>query len=120
VKVTRRDFFEGLASGTVLLTLQACGGGGGGSGSGPGFGAGCNATTISGHSGHALNVPTADLTLTASKNYSIKGTADYDHTVTLTAQDLADLKKGLSVPVMSSPTALAPAAAHTHTVTINC
>jgi hypothetical protein len=119
VKVTRRDFFEGLASGTVLLTLQACGGGGG-SGSGPGFGAGCNATTISGHSGHALNVPTADLTLTASKNYSIKGTADHDHIVTLSAQNLADMKNGRSVTVTSSLIDAAPYGSHSHTLTITC
>jgi hypothetical protein len=118
VKVTRRNFFEGLAGGTVLLTLQACGGD---SGSGnAGFGAGCNANTVSGNHGHKLNVPTADLTLTDPKTYSIQGTADHDHTVTLTAQQLQDLKNGLSVTVTSSTTTTVAFGAHAHDVTTKC
>jgi hypothetical protein len=117
--VTRRDFFEGLAAGTVLLTLQACGGGGG-SGGGPGFGAGCSATGISNNHGHMLTVPTADLSLTVSKSYSIQGTAGHDHSVTLTAQNFADLKNGLSVTVISTSTDAAPYGLHPHTVAIKC
>jgi hypothetical protein len=114
VNITRRYFFEGLAGGTVLLSLQACGGGGD-SGSGNGaFGVGCNAITITSNHGHSLNVPTADLTSTGPKTYNIQGTADHNHTVTLTAQQLQDLKNGLSVTVTSAT------GTHTHDITTRC
>ena len=120
MSTTRREFFEGLAAGTVLLSLPACGGGGG-SGSG-GFGGGCGATgiAIAGNHGHTLAVPATDLTSIGDKSYGMPGTAGHDHTVTFTPGQLATLKSGGSVTVTSTSGSDATYAAHTHVVTANC
>jgi acetolactate synthase regulatory subunit len=117
--VTRRDFFEGLAAGTVLLTLQACGGDSG-SDSGPGFGAGCSATSISINHGHTLTASTADLSSTSSKPYNIQGTADHDCSVTLTAAQLKDLLDGKSVSATSTLTTSVANGAREHIVSAKC
>ena len=118
--VTRRKFVEGIGAGTVVLSLNACGGGDGGSG--PGFGAGCSATGIANiaNHGHTLTVPAADLSSGASKTYNIQGTADHNHQVTFTPAQLTDLRNGNSVIVTSTAGTNVANGSHTHVVTTRC
>ncbi|HJW11996.1 MAG TPA: hypothetical protein VJ598_09430, partial [Albitalea sp.] len=71
--------------------------------------------TITGNHGHVLSVPKTDLDSTSDKVYSIMGSAAHDHTVTLTAAQLAQLKAGMSVTVTSTTTL-----SHNHDVTVSC
>ena len=121
MKITRKQFL-GLAGGTVgLLLVQGCGGGGSSAGTAgtPALPAGddCGAAgaEISANHGHEVTIPDADLDATTSQTYSIRGTADHDHTITLTAAMLAALKAGTGVVVSSSSSV-----GHMHDVTISC
>jgi hypothetical protein len=76
----------------------------------------CRATTISANHGHALDIPPADVDSTVDKVYSIVGTADHNHLVTLTAAQLAQLKAGTTVTVGST----AGGDGHTHSVAVSC
>ena len=128
--MTRKRFLQGAAGSTVALLLQSCGGGGGGSGgastTGGGYGGGmmtptgCSAETISANHGHTLSIPVADLDATTDKVYSIAGTAGHDHTITLTATQLATLKAGGTVTVTSSVTNAPTFGSHSHAVTVGC
>jgi len=129
--MTRKRFLQGAAGGTVVLLIQSCGGGGGGGGAttmttGGGYAGGmmpptaCGADAITNNHGHALSIPVADLDSTTDKVYSIAGTAGHDHTITLTAAQLATLKSGGSVTVTSTVTNAAPFGAHSHDVTLAC
>ncbi|HJV60350.1 MAG TPA: hypothetical protein VJ743_05350, partial [Albitalea sp.] len=118
MSMTRKQFLGGLAGGTVVLIVQGCGGGGGGyssSSTTPPAGTSCSATTISGNHGHALTVPQSDLDSTTDKVYSIMGSASHDHTITLSAAMLAQLKAGMSVTTTSTTTL-----SHNHDVTVSC
>jgi hypothetical protein len=118
MSMTRKQFIEGIAGGTVVLLFQGCGGGGSDAAPAAGMSGGstsCNATTISGNHGHALTVPKTDLDSTTDKVYSIMGSADHDHTVTLTAAMLAQLKAGAMVTTTSTTTL-----SHNHNVTVSC
>jgi hypothetical protein len=138
-KMTRKGFLGTATGGMVLLLLQACGGGGdsgsgstsgsgtgsgSGSGSGTGSGSGasggltsCTSTggAILGNHGHALEIPAADLESKVDVHYSIQGTSNHPHTITLTPAQLAALKGGQSVTVTSSTDF-----SHSHDVTITC
>ena len=118
MKVTRREFVQGLAAGATVLSLQACGGGGE-SGSG-GFGLSCSATLITLNHGHALTIPSADLDSASPVTYSIQGTADHNHQITLSVKQLKDLKAGNGVFVTSTSTTTVANGAHTHDVTSRC
>jgi len=119
--ITRKRFLISLFGSTAAVLLEGCGGGGDGyssptpspSPSPPA--AGCDATAISGNHGHALEFPKTDLDSMADKNYNIMGTADHNHSVTLTVAQLATLKAGGSVTVTSSTTS-----GHSHDVTVGC
>jgi hypothetical protein len=70
------------------------------------------AGTIASNHGHAATVTTAQQDAATAFNLSIQGSSGHDHTLALTAQDLADLKAGLQVVKTSST-----GASHTHVVT---
>lgn len=113
IKMTRKGFLGALGGGTVVLWLQACGGGGGDDDNGGPMQ--CGANSITGNHGHALTIPEADLSSATDKVYSIQGNANHDHTVTLTAAQLAMLRAGQSVDVTSTN-----AGGHDHVVTARC
>jgi hypothetical protein len=64
---------------------------------------------------HLLTIPAADANAGAQKTYSIQGMADHDHTITITAAQMATLKAGGMVTVMSTTNL-----AHSHPVTVMC
>ena len=116
--ITRKAFCEGLAAGSVLLLLQACGGGDGGSSSGPGFsGAACSATgaaIANNHpQPHALQIVNAN-DLVSGKPFDIQGQADHNHTVTFSDAQVTQLKAKQAVTVMSTVNG------HSHAVTVTC
>jgi hypothetical protein len=76
---------------------------------------GAKAGAISSNHGHRAIVPAADINANAPKTYSIQGTSNHDHTLSLTAEQLAQLAQGQSVTVTSSTDA-----SHAHTVTLVC
>jgi hypothetical protein len=61
-------------------------------------------------------IPVADADSQVAMVYSILGTADHNHNVTLTAAQLAQIKAKTAVSVMSTP----GGDGHTHSVTVNC
>lgn len=80
---------------------------------------GAKDSAIVGNHGHVLKIPAADFASgTPSGPYSIKGTAAHDHTVTLTAAQLADIAAKKNVTVTSSLNT--PGGDHQHDVTIVC
>jgi hypothetical protein len=72
--------------------------------------------SISQNHSHAITIPIADLDSTSTKIYSIKGTSTHSHNITLEAQDLADLKAGLSVTKTSDMNG----ETHDHEVALLC
>ncbi len=119
--MTRKEFIDALAGGTVLLVFSGCGGGGDGYSGGGGMmsSGGCTETIAQNH-GHVLVIATADLSSTTDKSYDIHGTADHTHTVTLTAAQLAQLKSGASVTVSSTTNASMTYGTHFHSVSVSC
>ena len=71
--------------------------------------------TISANHGHKLAIPAADFSSGTDHTYSILGTADHDHALTLTAAQLAEILAGGQVQVTSTETNI-----HTHVVTAVC
>jgi len=115
--IQRKVFLKYLAGGGIALVLAGCGGGsdhedGGASG---GSGSSCDGFGISGNHGHALRIPEADLDAMSDRQYSIQGSASHDHTVTLSAAQLAMLKAGGEVMVTSSVTL-----DHSHDISGGC
>lgn len=114
-KLDRKEFLIGIAGAAVTLFVTACGGGDDNGGKGTGScNDGIDATITSNH-GHAISIDAADLDGGQSKTYSIIGTSQHDHSVTLTAQDFADLKSGKTVTKESTNTA-----GHSHPMQITC
>ena len=118
--ITRKAFCARLATGSVLLLIQACGGGGSDDAvnplpaPGPKPAGGCTDIIATNH-GHVLMIATADLDSLTDKVYNIQGGAVHNHTVTLTVADLRALKAGTVVTSNSST-----AAGHEHSVSITC
>lgn len=136
--LSRRRFFEPALGTAILLLIPGCGGGGSGNmnlaGSAAALGAtpsgtpmdtpttaptttpsvGCGSTFDFNH-GHVLTVLRSDLDSTTALSYDIQGTADHTHTVTLTLAQLATLKSGASVTVVSTTTDY-----HQHVITVSC
>lgn len=75
----------------------------------------CNQSITQNH-GHTVTIAKADLDGTEAKTFSILGTADHDHQITLEPQDLADLKSGISVKKTSTD----GGTSHDHEVSIIC
>jgi hypothetical protein len=123
---TRRKLLFASAGGTALaVALASCGGGGGGGYSPPppvptppppppGT-LSCHDTLITGNHGHSVMIPAADLDSMVPMTYNIQGTADHNHTITLTPAQLQDIKAMTAESVLSSTTL-----SHNHEVTVNC
>ena len=77
-------------------------------------GGACKSEIASNH-GHALSISAADKMAGVAKEYDIKGSADHSHTVSLAADDFADLSGGTVVILESSTDS-----GHSHAVTITC
>lgn len=75
----------------------------------------CRSSITQNH-GHTITIPLADLDSTTAKTYSIKGSSDHDHQVTLDPTDLGQLKAGVSVAKTSTD----GGTTHDHQVTILC
>jgi hypothetical protein len=118
-KPSRKEFLTGVAGATVTLLFAACGGADNEEGDNTG-GPDGNCTngvdvTITGNHGHALKIDAADFGAGQSKTYSISGTSQHDHSVTLTAQDFADLQSGKTITKESTNTA-----GHSHPMQLAC
>lgn len=112
---TRRELCGAMAAGTALLLVPGCGGGGGDAAQPAESRCGASGTAIALNHGHALVIAPVDLDSMADLAYSIRGSSDHDHTVTLGVAQLRQLKAGESVTTMASVSA-----AHSHVVTSTC
>jgi hypothetical protein len=118
--VSRKAFLVRLAGGVGMLVLGGCGGGSNYSAApAPAPGAGSCGTSIADNHpdpyAHALVIPLADLDSPVARTYGIQGAADHNHDVTFSAADLADLKAGRTVNVLSTTTL-----GHQHDVSERC
>ena len=95
---TRKLFLRQMGGGCLTLVLAGCGGGG----DDKVVEEVCTDFLFSGNHGHALVFPTADLNSLTDKSYSIQGTATHDHLFTLTAANLARLKAGQTILVVTT------------------
>jgi len=75
----------------------------------------CKSSITQNH-GHTITIPAADLDSSTAKTYSIIGTSDHDHQITLTPSDFAELKAKVSV----KKTSTSGGTTHDHEVTILC
>jgi hypothetical protein len=115
---SRKQFLLGIAGATVTLVIGACGSKDNEEGSTGTADGNCTNdldVTITGNHGHALKIDAADFDAGQSKTYSITGSSQHDHSITLTAQDFADLKSGKTVTKESTNTA-----GHSHPMQIAC
>lgn len=118
MSITRTRFCVSLAGSTLLPWLPGCGGGGdygGGSGGGGGVSCGASGTAIAGNHGHTLTLLKADLDSLAPITRSFTG-SDHSHDVTFSPAELAQLKAGATVIVVSTSGA-GIYGAHTHSTT---
>src|SRR5438105_14382882 len=106
---TRKLFLRHMGGGCLGLVLSGCGGGGNGAAQSQ-TASGCSSFDFTGNHGHALDIPIADLSSLTDKSYSIQGTASHDHPFTLTAANLARLKAGQAIVVVTTGMNLS----HTH------
>ena len=115
--LTRKLFLRHMGGGCMTLVFAGCGGGGGDDDEVvvPPL-ATCDKFLFSGNHGHALAIPLADLDSLADKTYSIQGTASHDHPFTLTAANLARLKAGQAILVVTTGVAFE----HSHDVSGSC
>jgi hypothetical protein len=122
MNLTRQQFCASLAGATVTLWLQGCGGGGYSDPGPPAAGARCGASgsDISGNHGHALTILKADLDSVTDRTFSLTpSTEGHVHSVTFTAVQLAALKAGSTVNVVSTTTAASTAYGGTHSHTVS-
>jgi hypothetical protein len=129
---SRRLFVANTAGSAVALALGGCGGSDSDSPAPapataptpapppPAGGLSCGATAISDNHGHALLIPAADVDSMVSIMYSIAGGAGHNHTVTLTAAQLAQIKAKTAVTVQSTFGGDIYFVNHNHSVTVNC
>lgn len=119
MSITRKSFCAAMASSPALLWLQGCGGGSDYSDAPapppPAVGGACASRAISENHGHVLAFNRADLDSTTNRSYSIRGSGDHDHIVTLTVAQLQSLKAGNTFDVVSSS-----GGGHVHDVTVSC
>ena len=115
MSVTRTGFFRAMAGGMLLLSVHGCGGGGGDAIEPSGSSCGASGAAISLNHGHALLIASFDMDSIVDMTYSIRGSADHDHAVTLTVAQLRQLKASESVTAMASVSA-----AHLHVMTVTC
>lgn len=114
---SRREFVRLLVYASAGAAVTGCGmdEGSGGTPSCADFGA--RASAIAGNHGHVLAVPKADFVAPATHTYSIMGTADHDHEITLTGTQLMDIAAGMSVQAVTTD---GGTPAHSHSVTVVC
>jgi hypothetical protein len=125
---SRRLFMANTAGSAVAVALGGCGGGDGYTApppppaapvpapAPPAAALSCGATAISANHGHVLALAQGDVDSTVDKVYSIAGSADHNHLVTLTAAHFAQIKGKTAVTVAST----IGGDGHTHAVTVNC
>ena len=125
--LSRRSFLEPAVGSVLLLMVQGCGGGGASlADSAATLGttplttpvtppsASCGSVFDFNH-GHVLAVSRSDLNSATDLTYTIQGSADHAHSVTLTVAQLGVLKTGASVTVTSTT-----AFDHHHVISISC
>jgi hypothetical protein len=117
--MTRKDFCSSALGATLLLLIESCGGGGSSYSAGTGTVAGCGNTIALNH-GHVLTIALADLDSPTDTTYNIQGSADHNHTVTLTVAQLRTLKTGASISTVSSITVSPTTGSHQHDIVITC
>ncbi|MEE9364465.1 MAG: hypothetical protein V3U92_17835 [Cellulophaga sp.] len=76
---------------------------------------GATASGISANHGHTLVVSKADISAASEKSYSIKGSSNHNHNITLSANNFATLKTSKIISVTSSTDG-----GHSHSVTVTC
>lgn len=113
--ITRKLFLRQMGGGCLTLVLAGCGGGGGASDEPQPAGT-CSNFLFTNNHGHALEIPAADLDSLTDKSYSVQGSATHDHPFTLTAANLARLKAGQAIVVVTTGSMLE----HTHDVSGSC
>jgi len=113
--ISRRQLFGVMGGGAAILLVSGCGGGGGDSADPRGSSCGASGAAISLNHGHSLVITSSDLDSTVDMTYSIRGSADHDHTITITVAQLRQLKAGGSVTAVASVSA-----AHSHVATTIC
>ena len=113
--LTRKLFLRQMRGGCLTLVLAGCGGGDDDEVVVPPA-VTCSNFLFSGNHGHGLVIPAADLDSLTDKSYSIQGTATHDHPFTLTAANLARLKAGQAILVVTTGVAFE----HTHDVSGSC
>ena len=121
-EITRKQFIHVGVTTLVAASLGACasddGDGEDAADSGDDDGGWCSSAAtanIATNHGHSLSVPAGDINGGAAMDYGIQGTADHDHTVSLSADDMAMIAAGETVSVTSSS-----GGGHTHAVAITC
>ena len=120
MELNRRTFFVSIAGlagvGATAFTL-GCGGGTEDQTTNDGEDCqdGVQNSQISQNHGHSLAIPAGDIEAGAGKSYSIKGSADHNHDLALTADDFAMIMAGSEVTITSTNDD-----GHTHEVTIRC
>jgi hypothetical protein len=112
MNITKRSFVRGSVGVCAAGILTAACGGDDDDDTSSG---GACTTQIASNHGHALTISAADKMTAAAKEYDIKGSADHSHTVSLSAEDFANLAAG-DVLILTSSTD----AGHEHEVTITC
>ncbi|TDQ25563.1 hypothetical protein [Tenacibaculum caenipelagi] len=65
--------------------------------------------------GHSLNVSKEDIQAGIDKAYSIQGSANHNHIITVTTANFSSLRNNNSINVTSTS-----GGGHTHTVTVSC
>lgn len=81
------------------------------------FESGGIASEITNNHGHELNIPAEDFSNPVDGTYSIKGSADHDHQISFTGEDLEIVSDSNSKTVTSTP---GGTDGHTHEVTLDC
>jgi len=71
--------------------------------------------SVSANHGHSINVPRADVELGVEKQYSIRGSANHNHVITVSTSDFASLRINQQISVTSTNDS-----GHIHSVTISC
>lgn len=113
--ITRKLFLRQMGGGCLTLVLAGCGGGGDDANQPQPSGA-CSKFVFTGNHGHTLEIPAADLNSLTDKTYSVQGSATHDHPFTLTAANLARLKAGQAIVVVTTGVV----EAHSHDVSGTC
>ena len=119
MSMTRKEFLGTIVKGTALGAMAAgavaaCGGDDDGDGGPDGSGVCTPRTNIVGNHGHGFTVSRADVDAGVERTYDIMAGADHNHTVTLTASQMATIASGGNVNLISTTTL-----GHEHNIIVN-